>query len=77
MTAPAYSKLFCVVLWFLCNKLFCSLFFEVSCLQKKANQPWTGSMVVGLEWSVYLLITARLVLCGEGCLTATLLGSAV
>lgn len=25
----------------------------------------------------YLLITARLVLCGEGCLTATLLGSAI
>lgn len=26
---------------------------------------------------VYLLITARLVLCGEGCLTVTLLGSAI
>lgn len=70
-----YSKLLSV------QQTLYSLFFEASCLQKKKkkkpNWPWTGSMVVGLEWSVYLLITARLVLSGEGCLTATLLGSAV
>lgn len=42
-----------------------------------ANWRCTGCTVVGLECSVYLLITARTVLCGEGCLTATLLGSAI
>lgn len=84
MTARANS-----VLCFLCNKHF-TVVSVGGCMlpaktkkknkrkkKKRANWPGAGSMVVGLEWSVYLLITATLVHWWEGCLPATLLGSAV
>lgn len=56
-------------------------FFEARCLQQKMgeNKLTEHKLRSGGIRGVcaYLLITARLVLCGEGCLTATLLGSAI
>lgn len=65
LSVPTYSKLLCSAL---CETNSTHIFFEANCLQKKQRGekcPWSGCMVVGLVCAVYLLITARLVLCGE------------
>lgn len=65
----------------LCNRLFTALSLKpVVCKKKEKKCKLTVDRLHGggiKVVSVYLLIAAGLVLCGEGCLTATLLGSAV
>lgn len=77
MNTPAHSKLVYSA-FSATNSATAFSLRPVDCQKKRGKLPVARQHGSGIRVvCVYLLITARPVLCGEGCLTATLLGSAV